>query len=138
MEPEQNDLVMRTLSSIIPNIASSRPDLFEIRPSDAEGGSTDALHARPNNPKLNPVAHKPFYTIDKEIAHVHTQDRSLHVWLSDADAKVVIEKGWGERFVVKFAPSGYVMVYAPRNEDELNVVRNIVKAGDIWFAGSEL
>jgi hypothetical protein len=87
---------------------------------------------------LNPIAHKPFYTLYKEIAHLHPQDRSLHVWLSDADAKAVVEKGWGERFAVKFAPSGYVMVYAPRNEDEVNIVRKIVKAGAIWFAGVEL
>jgi hypothetical protein len=85
-------------------------------------GSTDALYARADIPKLNPIAQKPFYTIDREIAHVHPQDRSLHVWLSDADAKAVVEKGWGERFVVKFAPSGYVMVYAPRNEDEVKIL----------------
>jgi hypothetical protein len=138
LAPEQNDRVMRNLSCIIPNLASSRPDLFEIRPSNAEGGSTDALYARANNPMLNPIAHKPFYTLYKEIAHLHPQDRSLHVWLSDADAKAVVEKGWGERFAVKFAPSGYVMVYAPRNEDEVNIVRKIVKAGAIWFAGVEL
>jgi hypothetical protein len=138
LAPEQNDLVMQKLSCIIPNIASSRPDLFEIRPSDAEGGSTDALYARADIPKLNPIAQKPFYTIDREIAHVHPQDRSLHVWLSDADAKAVVEKGCGERFVVKFAPSGYVMVYAPRNEDEVKILEKIVKVGAIWFAGVEL
>lgn len=126
------------LSCVIANLASSRPDLFEIRPSDAEGGSTDALYARADNPKLNPIARKPFYTVDKEIAHVHPQDRSLHVWLSEADAKAVVEKGWGERFVVKFAPLGYIMVYAPRNEDEVKLVEKIVKAGAIWFAGVEL
>lgn len=32
-----------------------------------------------------------------EIVHVHHSDRSMHMNLHPDDAKVVLEKGWGER-----------------------------------------
>jgi hypothetical protein len=122
---------------LIPTLGSSHPDLFEIRASQTEGGTISALYARADNPKLNPIAKKPFFTLDKEIAHVHPQDNSLHVWLSEADAKAVIEKGWGERFVVSLAPKGFVMVYAPRNEDELRTVECIVNGAAKWISGTD-
>lgn len=50
----------------------------------------------------------------------------------------MVEKGWGKRFVVKFAPLGYVMVYMLRNKDEVKLVEKIVKVGAIWFAGVKL
>ena len=69
------------------------------------------------------------------------QDASLHVILSPADAATVIEKGWGERFGWAgracisgrlkgvTAPAGWVLVYSPRDEEELAVVKKIIKAG---------
>lgn len=65
----------------------------------------------------------------KEVAHVHAMDRSLHASLPDADAKEVIEKGWGERHRLagRFGLStGLVMVYSPRDKEELATVDKIV------------
>ncbi|KAJ5432096.1 uncharacterized protein N7458_011252 [Penicillium daleae] len=136
--PEQlSGNLQNKLHALIPALGLARPDLFEIRASQTEGGTTSALYARAENPKLNPVARKPFYTLDKEIAHIHPEDNSLHVWLSEADAKAVIEKGWGERFVVSLAPNGFVMVYAPRSEDELRTVECIVKGAAKWISGAD-
>lgn len=52
----------------------------------------------------------------REIAHVHPLDGSLHMSLAPRDAKLVIERGWGERFGLggSVMPVTYIMVYAPR------------------------
>jgi hypothetical protein len=62
---------------------------------------------------------------------MHQTDGSLHCILSAADAKLLVQKGWGERHGLngKFGfPRGYLMVYAPRNESELKVVRAVINA----------
>ena len=55
----------------------------------------------------------------------------MHTVLSAADAKQVIEKGWGERHGLsgKYGfPIGYTMVYAARTIKEVEVIMNIAKA----------
>ncbi|KAI8624215.1 hypothetical protein F5Y19DRAFT_491186 [Xylariaceae sp. FL1651] len=56
-----------------------------------------------------------------EIAHVHPEG-SAHVSLSLVDAAEVVRRGWGERHklsgVRDLLPWGYVLVYAPRENDE--------------------
>jgi hypothetical protein len=59
--------------------------------------------------------------------------------LHPADARVVLEAGWGERHPLarggwfeKFVPEGFVMVYAPRREEEVDVLVRIVEAG-AWY-----
>jgi hypothetical protein len=65
--------------------------------------------------------------------------------------KKVIERGWGERhplarewrnglwvWVGRFwapVPSGLVMLYAPRDKEELQVVEEITKAAVRWIGG---
>lgn len=62
--------------------------------------------------------------------------------LYPADAKLVIEKGWGERhpiarggFFARFVPRHFVMVYAPRDADEVEIVARIVGAAVWWVSG---
>jgi hypothetical protein len=59
--------------------------------------------------------------------------------LHPADAKVVLEAGWGEKHPLArggwfemFVPKGFVMVYAPGGEEEVEVLVRIVEAG-AWF-----
>lgn len=40
--------------------------------------------------------------------------------------------------MARFVPPGFVMVYAPRDEDELKVVMGIVKAAVWWVGGTDL
>lgn len=122
-----------SLQSLVRRMASSHPEILEARPSHTEGKSTDGLYARKDIPTLNPAARDKI--LDHEIAHAHPADNSLHVWLSDADARKVIESGWGQRFPLAFVHSGWTMVYAPRNDAELGVVEEIVKAGVGWVTG---
>ncbi|EKG19270.1 hypothetical protein MPH_03133 [Macrophomina phaseolina MS6] len=77
-----------------------------------------------------------------EVCHVHGSDGSLHMTLYPADAKLVIERGWGERhpiarggFFARFVPKHFVMVYAPRDEDEVETVMRIVGAAVWWVSG---
>lgn len=75
-----------------------------------------------------------------ELSHIHGEgDHSLHVVLSPSDAKEVIDAGWGQRHpFAGFTPFGgaivnlpatYMHVYAPRNQEEIDVVMEIVRAG---------
>lgn len=67
-----------------------------------------------------------------EVAHVHAQDGSLHAVLHPQDAAQVIEAGWGERHPLCGVPLlgiplTYLLIYAPRNAEELAVVGEIVR-----------
>lgn len=78
-------------------------------------------------------------TCNGEICHVHASDKSLHLNLHPADAKVVLESGWGQRhplarggWLGRYVPREFLMVYAPRDEEELRVVSRIVEAAAWW------
>jgi hypothetical protein len=124
------------LHFLVKGLASSHPGVLECKLSHTEGKSTDGLYARKDVETLNPLARDRI--LDHEIAHAHPADNSLHVWLSEADARKVIEAGWGLRFPLTFVHKGWTMVYAPRNDEELEVVESIVKAGVAFIAGVEL
>lgn len=79
-----------------------------------------------------------------EICHVHHSDRSMHMNLHPDDAKVVLEKGWGERhplarggWMKAYVPREFVMVYAPRDQTELGVVCRIIEAAGYWVSGED-
>ncbi|KAK9455957.1 hypothetical protein V1511DRAFT_325182 [Dipodascopsis uninucleata] len=65
-----------------------------------------------------------------EIWHVHDKDSSLHCVLSLKDAKMVVEQGWGERHGLSgvILPVTYTMLYSPRSDEELSVVKKIIDA----------
>lgn len=82
-------------------------------------------------------------TCGGEICHAHPSDGSMHLTLHPADAKIMLEAGWGERhplarggWLERFVPGGFVMVYAPRTEEEIDVVMELVRAA-AWFVGGE-
>lgn len=66
----------------------------------------------------------------REIGHMHGSDGSLHLNLAPKDAKLVLERGWGQRHPLAGTVLylGDVMVYAPRIEKELEVVKGITRA----------
>lgn len=79
-----------------------------------------------------------------EICHVHHLDGSLHMSLHPLDAKVVLERGWGQRhplanaeggWMSKYVPREFTLVYAPRDVEELDVVCAIVEAAAWWVTG---
>ena len=72
------------------------------------------------------------FLIGKEFAHLHPRyDGSLHLTLPPDLAAEALEKGWGKPHPLagKYGvPSTVVMIYGPRNEEELEVVWGIVRA----------
>lgn len=110
-------------------------ELISTRPSKTEGGTGAAIYVNSDVPTINPSAHKIFY----EVAHVHPAENSLHVHVSPRDARLVLKRGWGQRFSVTWlAPPSWIMVYAPRNEEEVEVVREIVRTAVCFAVGKDV
>ena len=67
-----------------------------------------------------------------EIAHVHPSDGSMHMIFSPADAVIVIERGWGESHplagVTMDLPKTYLLIYPPRDREELAVTKLLLDA----------
>lgn len=120
-----------TLRASLQNLAVKDEDTFRIGTSCFEKKGL-ALFAR------NPIN----ATCRGEVCHVHHSDRSMHMNLHPDDAKVVLEMGWGERhplsrggWMSAYVPREFVMVYAPRNWEELEAVCRIIKAAGYWVTG---
>jgi hypothetical protein len=79
------------------------------------------------------------FMIDHEFAHLHpVRDGSLHMILPPEAVDAVIANGWAERHPLAGRyglPSNIVMVYGPRDEDELAVVGDLVRASHALAAG---
>lgn len=67
-----------------------------------------------------------------EIAHVHPSDGSMHMIFGPGDAAAVIECGWGESHplagVAMDLPDTYLLIYPPRDRDELMVTQLLLDA----------
>jgi hypothetical protein len=72
------------------------------------------------------------FLIEREFAHLHpAPDHSLHAMLPLETAEEAIEAGWAEPHPVALRgliPRTAVMIYAPRDEAELDVVERLVRA----------
>ncbi|MBD0401192.1 luciferase family protein [Flammeovirga sp. EKP202] len=81
------------------------------------------------------------FMIGTEFAHFHPHpDFSMHLGLTKKDAEFFIEKGWGEWHpMIKrgILPPNMIMLYAPRNEEELAVSKLILNRS-YDFARGEL
>jgi hypothetical protein len=67
-----------------------------------------------------------------EIAHVHPSDGSMHMIFDPCDAVAVIERGWGESHplagVAMDLPDTYLLIYPPRDRDELPITSLLLDA----------
>ena len=71
------------------------------------------------------------FMIGREFAHIHPHpdNGSMHVKLPADTAAHVTDTGWGEDHYLVTAnqyPKGLIMVFSPRDEAELEVVKTIV------------
>lgn len=83
------------------------------------------------------------FMIGREFAHIHPHpdNGSMHVKLSAEDAKAVVETGWGEdHYLVTQGhyPAGLIMVFSPRNDVELDVVKQIVAHSYTFARGKKV
>ncbi|MCJ1237155.1 hypothetical protein MMC14_005140 [Varicellaria rhodocarpa] len=121
--------VKEAIEAALSHISRSNPSLLETGPSLIEL-SSPALFVSANAFAPN---HAYFKAAPREVFHNHNAEGSSHAILSAADASTVVERGWGERHGlagsrIMGVPIQYVMVYAPRNEKEVEVVVGIAKA----------
>ncbi|KAJ5728697.1 uncharacterized protein N7483_003205 [Penicillium malachiteum] len=87
-----------------------------------------------------------------ELAHIHNGgDHSAHFCLSPADCKKVIEAGWGQRHGFSGTsaitwlslgtrpdvPVEYLLIYAPRNDAEIDTFMQILAASIKFTTGRE-
>ena len=76
----------------------------------------------------------------REFAHLHPEpDHSLHVALPPALAEQAVRAGWAEQHPVArrgLIPPGSVMLYAPRDDAEVDVVAGLVRASWAWASGA--
>jgi hypothetical protein len=80
-----------------------------------------------------------------EVCHAHPNDGSMHLNMHPADVKTVVEAGWGERHplarenwwwnLICPVPAGLTLVYSPRDEKELEVMKDVIKAAAWWMSG---
>jgi len=88
--PLADDLYER-LHALPSKYARLHPELLTLDKSIIEGRTTDAIFARPEHPGRKGAVQDTI--LGDEIAHVHPQDNSLHVWLTQMDARKVVEAG---------------------------------------------
>jgi phospholipase/carboxylesterase len=72
-----------------------------------------------------PIGTPDAFLAGREFGHFHPWDRSMHVVLPPDVALAAVEAGWAEVHpVARIAgiPENRVMIYGPRDEDELEIV----------------
>lgn len=114
----------------------SLPDVVE-RPTMISVPGARALWLRDDVPKGPSEA----FMIEREFAHLHPgEDQSLHATLPADLAAAAIDAGWAELHPVArrgLIPPTTVMLYAPRDVHELDVIYGLVVAA-YRFAGGRL
>lgn len=135
--------------------AKANPKLIQIERSPNETQSPGMVI----HPRI-PTLHHAARAASREVGHVHSDcEYSVHLVLAPQDCKlgsshslqgfhlimtslvvcIVIERGWGERHPIAGAiklPKEYMFVYAPRDDTELVVVAQIMRAAVGFMTGS--
>lgn len=114
---------------MITQIVNSNPKSLEHGPSQIEGGAP-ALFVTPEN---HTAGHANCSRSPREVFHSHcSTEGSSHAVLSAADAKLVLDNGWGERHGISGRalgfPLNYVLIFAPRSTQEVKIVAMIARA----------
>src|SRR5712692_399769 len=77
---------------------------------------------------------------NREIGHFHPWDGSAHISLPPDLAKQAVTAGWAEVHPVAragMAPENVVMLYGPRDENEVEVLAEIIAAAVARAAGAD-
>lgn len=78
-----------------------------------------------------PAGPREAFMVGREFAHLHpSPDMSLHLALPREQAAAACEAGWAEvhpAVRLGLVPDTFVMVYAPRDEHEVEVVLSLVQ-----------
>ena len=87
-----------------------------------------------------PAGPREAFMIGREFAHIHPMpDGSLHAALPPEVAREAVEKEWAEQHPVArlgYIPENVVMIYAPRDEPELEIVLKLVEESRRYAGGT--
>ncbi|KAL2007592.1 hypothetical protein VTN00DRAFT_9030 [Thermoascus crustaceus] len=139
------DEMKQKLTTAIRSLYEQNKHLLKVGQSVYEK-HTEALFLADSVTGNNPVGE---HSVG-EISHVHgTSDHSVHVTLAPQDCKKVLLAGWGQRHALdgsrimkrfggpgKYLPREYILIYAPRNDAELQTVLRIVRASVGYMANT--
>lgn len=126
---------------------SANPNVLTQRISHAERHN-QALFVDPNLRAKADNLPETVQISQGELGHVHGE-ASVHLYFSPADAKVIIERGWGERHrCAKTQPwwfggarktvgigHTFLIIYAPRGEEELEILKTLISASATYMTG---
>jgi hypothetical protein len=80
------------------------------------------------------------FLIDREFAHLHPDpDHSLHAMVPTDTVTEAVAAGWAEPHPVALRgliPRNAVMLYAPRDEAEVDVIEGLVRASHAFARGA--
>ncbi len=111
------------------------PDMYQRLKGQAWG--FEFVERRPS---LVSVPGAEAFLAGKEFAHVHPPyDGSMHMRLPVDQVQEMLERGWGEHHPLvpagKMAPTS-VMVFGPRDPDELGVVMSLIEESYTFARGA--
>jgi hypothetical protein len=79
------------------------------------------------------------FMIGREFAHIHPlPDGSLHAALPPETTEEAVRKGWAEQHPAArmgYIPENVVMIYAPRDEQEMEIVLRLVEESRRYAVG---
>lgn len=108
----------------------------ERRPSAISVPGAQALWLDEAVPEARPEA----FLIGREFAHVHpAYDGSLHMMLPPAAVDALLAQGWGEPHPMVrrgLLPPTAVMVYAPRDAAEVEIVLQVIAVSYRFACGA--
>ncbi len=118
--------VPMAMHNFLRDLVAANAGILALRPSALEGVGSEAVWLREKG-----AAAPGLESTKGELCHVHAEGSS-HMTLSLVDAEDAVAKGWAERHrlsgVLGYLPISYVLVYAPRNDEELEVWKRLVLA----------
>ena len=143
------DLAIQYIENLFTNAARQHPSLLETKLSlyerrhDALFIASYLLESHDSNLPETAI------TSRGEVGHAHP-DLSVHLYVSPADARVLIEKCWAERHRLAVPDDGwlkikklsavgstYLMIYGPRDEEEMEILRLILENSIRYMTGRD-
>lgn len=122
--PQVKEALRQWMATALPGVVTGRS---EISPPSTwavfleEAATDENVHLMP--PRWN-----------AEFVHLHA-DGSLHLSLDPADHAAFLASGWGEKHPFYDRGVNVVMLYAPRDQSEVEVAKKVVAASYQYATG---
>lgn len=129
-QPTDVEVMTKRMRAFLDGLLIQNTGLLVTKPSKLEGVGTPAVFLDTTSSGTTELP-RFMRGLKGELTHVHPECSS-HITLSMADAEEVLRKGWAERHRLSGVgplPWSYMLIYAPRNDEEFGVWKIIVKAG---------